>query len=449
MKNLLGQILFFFFSIVCLPALAQTESSVLDKGVLSDVPLGFRYTPPDKMFDETDSARESVRSRAAALHTTNVFDVLLSLGFGDDTGPEWFSVGVETFPRSKISITDASAAEARINVLAGGARATLVGSPRVMTVAGQAFSVSEFEQSEPPLLKHARVYTTIRGDRFVTFSFSANSAAKIEPIAESMRSLEFSGQTSSYLGFDRNDYPGDEALAELRKAFDYTGYWLNNPPGSASNTWAGKRGKVEAAGFGFLVLFNGRLYAELKSVDGAAKLGLSDARSAVSSARRDGFPGSTIIFLDQEQGGRMLPEQKAYIFAWVDEVVRSGFRAGVYCSGMAGTDKDRVVTAEDIHRNAGNRDITYWVTNDACPPAPGCVAPRRPPQANVSGISFAEVWQFAQSPRRKDVAITCSEYDADGNCYAPASGKARRLPIDLNSANSPDPSHGRRSDKTE
>ncbi len=397
------------------------------------------------MFDETDSARESIRSRAAALHTSSVFDVLLSLGFGDDTEREWFSVGVETFPRSKISITDSSAAKAKINILAAGARASLAGTPRETTIAGQVFTVSEFEQSEPPLLKHARVYTTIRGDKFVTFSFSANSAAKIDPIAESMQSLEFSGTMSSYLGFDRNEYPGDDALRELRKVFDYTGYWLNNSPGSASNMWAGKREKVEGAGFGFLVLFNGRLYAELKSVDGATKLGQSDGRSAVTAAKREGFPASTIIFLDQEQGGRMLTEQKAYIFAWVDEVVRSGYRAGVYCSGMRGTDKDRVITAENIHQNAGNRDITYWVTNDACPPAPGCVATTRPPQSSVSGMSFAEIWQFAQSPRRKDVAASCSGYDTDENCYAPGSGAAKRFHVDLNSASSADPSHGRSS----
>ncbi len=50
------------------------------------------------------------------------------------------------------------------------------------------------------------------------------------------------GQDSGqpYLGFDRNDYPGDEALAALRKSFDYVGYWLNNPPGETGDSWAGK-----------------------------------------------------------------------------------------------------------------------------------------------------------------------------------------------------------------
>ena len=67
-----------------------------------------------------------------------------------------------------------------------------------------------------------------------------------------------------------------------------------------------------------MVHFKGRLFNELKSVSYASKLGKSDARMAAAATRKEGFPAHTIIFLDQEQGGRMLPEHKAYIYAWVD-----------------------------------------------------------------------------------------------------------------------------------
>jgi hypothetical protein len=59
-------------------------------------------------------------------------------------------------------------------------------------------------------------------------------------------------QTGSYLGFDRNTYPGDANLKALHQTFSYTGYWLNNPPGERTNTWTGHRAAVESAGFGFL-----------------------------------------------------------------------------------------------------------------------------------------------------------------------------------------------------
>ena len=88
---------------------------------------------------------------------------------------------------------------------------------------------------------------------------------------------------STYLGFDRNTYPGDANLKALHQTFSYTGYWLNNPPGERTNTWHGHRAAVESAGFGFLVLFNGRVYAELRSVAHAKKVGASDAQAATAA----------------------------------------------------------------------------------------------------------------------------------------------------------------------
>ncbi len=257
---------------------------------------------------------------------------------------------------------------------------------------------------------------------------------------------EASAAQAAYLGFDRNNYPGDANLKVLRQTFSFTGYWLNAPPSAKTNTWSGKRKKLQSAGFGFLVLFNGRLFNELKTVSNAGKLGASDARSAVTAARREGFPGETVIFLDQEQGGRMLPEQKAYIYAWVDGVVAAGFRAGIYCSGISAEKEggENIVTANDIRQNAAGRKIVFWVTNDACPPSPGCAFPKKPPSPAESGIGFADVWQYAQSPKRKDVAAACpANYNPDGNCYPPGIETAKRLHVDVDSATTPDPSQGR------
>jgi hypothetical protein len=255
-----------------------------------------------------------------------------------------------------------------------------------------------------------------------------------------------SASARAYLGFDRNDYPGDAGLKVLRRSFAYSGYWLNPPPGAKSNTWAGKRRKLEAAGFGFLVLFNGRRYSEIRANGDAARLGAGDAAAAVAAARREGFARATVIFLDQEEGGRLLPEQRAYLHAWVDGVSAAGFRAGVYCSGMPAQEGgSTVVTAEDIRQNAAGRKIVYWVSNDACPPSPGCAFPRRPPAPAASGVDFAEIWQFAQSPRRKAVAASCpANYAPDGNCYPPGVRPGEELHVDLDTATSPDPSEGRR-----
>lgn len=251
---------------------------------------------------------------------------------------------------------------------------------------------------------------------------------------------------ATYLGFDRNDYPGDANLKILRQTFFYSGYWLNRPPGSKTNSWIGKRKTLQAAGFGFLVLFNGRTYEEIKHAGDASKLGKSDAAAAVRSARVEGFPPQTVIFLDQEQGGRLLPEQRAYLHAWIDTVNSAHFEAGVYCSGIAGREGAGVsiVTADDIRKNAAGRQITYWVVNDSCPPSPGCTVSGKDLSPATSGISFADIWQFAQSPKRPDFAGGCpANYNKDGNCYPPGVDPALRLHVDLDVSTSADPSHGR------
>jgi len=267
------------------------------------------------------------------------------------------------------------------------------------------------------------------------------SGSKAYPRAEKAEA----GSHAAYLGFDRNEYPGEANLASLRRTFSFAGYWLNVPPGATNNTWVGKRNAIKEAGFGFLVLFNGRLDTELRKAGDASALGRSDAATAIASARREGFPEGTLIFLDQEEGGRMLPEQKAYLYSWVDRVNAGGFRAGIYCSGIAapGGSGITVITAEDIRQNAGARKIAYWVTNDACPPSPGCAFPRHAPSPSQSGVTFADAWQFTQSPKRRDVAAGCrANYASDGNCYPP--GLARqKLFVDLDSASSADPSAGR------
>ncbi len=251
----------------------------------------------------------------------------------------------------------------------------------------------------------------------------------------------------TYLGFDANDYPGDAVLPALKETFSFAGYWLNSPPGAKSNLWTGKREMILKNGFGFLVLFNGRTESQLKPLV-AAELGVSDAELAVKSAQHEGFPARTIIFLDQEEGGRMLPVQIEYLVAWIQHVNSSGFSAGVYCSGMKVKEEKGqfIVTADDIH--ARTEAKSFFVYNDACPPSPGCLYLKNPPSPSASGVAYASVWQFAQSPRRREFTKSCSStYDLDGSCYPPASEGAaanpRSILLDLDSATSPDPSKGR------
>ncbi len=260
-----------------------------------------------------------------------------------------------------------------------------------------------------------------------------------------------------YLGFDRNTYPGDEALPILRKTFSFAGYWLSPPPGEKTNSWQGKRELLRSQGFGFLVLFRGPLISELQSIWSesrfnrtdrlearAEKKGTADANQAASSAKKEGFPSRTVISLDIEEGGRLPAVYHVYLRAWVDQLTGAGYRAGVYCSGIPVSEGRgaTIITADDIRNNIGSRDLIYWIYNDACLPSPGCTFPQDPPAPSKSGISYAAVWQFAQSPRRKEFTARCpAKYAPDGNCYAPGD-TAHKWFLDVNTATSADPSDG-------
>ena len=259
-------------------------------------------------------------------------------------------------------------------------------------------------------------------------------------------SLPAQQQPRTYAGFDRNLYPGDDTLAALRRTFAFTGYWLNRPPGETNNTWTGKRELLLRHGFGFAVLFNGHIQKELQAAQHPpAQLGAEEATLAIAAAKHEGFPPRTILFLDLEEGGRLLPEQAAYLFAWMDGVTAGGYRAGVYCSGIPVPDgpHQTITTAQDITSRKGSRHVALWVANDVCPPAPGCTIPPRLPSAITSGTGTAILWQYAQSPRRKQFAASCPGYSMqDNECYAPAKSIPPNLFLDLNTATSPDPSSG-------
>jgi len=258
-----------------------------------------------------------------------------------------------------------------------------------------------------------------------------------------------------YLGFDRNDYPGDQTLATFRQHFDFVGYWITNPPEETANSWTGKRALLLSHGFGFLVLANGRLDAQIlaqqKRHKSPAALGREDAFAAIAAATREGFPPHTILFLDQEEGGRLLPEQAEYFFGWTETVAASSFRPGSYLSGQPVDEGhgQTITTAKDIQQQIAAKHlhpVTLFVYQDACPPSNGCTL--TPPPVTASGTPGAEIWQYAQSPRRPEVTRACAKtFARDGNCYLPGSSPADKtfntLHLDLSVATTPDPSHGK------
>jgi hypothetical protein len=242
-----------------------------------------------------------------------------------------------------------------------------------------------------------------------------------------------------FLGFDRNIYPGDDALPILRKTFAFAGFWVGPPPGEKTNTWQGKRELMKSLGFGLAALYRARALNEVKKDAAAKQKAVIDAKAAAAGAKAEGFAPNSVIFLDIEDGGRLPPTFHTYLRAWADELNRAGYRPGVYCSAIPNKTDQNIRTADDIRDHMGGRELVYWVYNDVCPPAPGCVASKTP-HVRGGGVPYAAIWQYVQSPRRKEFTGKCAAtYNADGNCYAPGD-TAHAWFLDLNSAKSADPS---------
>jgi len=246
----------------------------------------------------------------------------------------------------------------------------------------------------------------------------------------------------TYLGFDSNEYPGDDALPSLRKTFSFTSYWLGPPPDEKRSSWQGKRALLQSLGFGFAVLFNGPAGRTLRNSHDARQKAARDAQSAARLAEEEGFAKGAVIFLDIEEGGRLPAPYHEYLQAWSDGLEKAGYRAGVYCSAIPVDEGHgmHITTAQDIQAHVVSPGLVYWVYNDACPPSPGCAFPQTAPPPATSGFSAATVWQYAQSPRRKEFTARCaSSYAPDGNCYAPVDAQHRWF-LDANVATTPDPS---------
>ena len=271
-------------------------------------------------------------------------------------------------------------------------------------------------------------------------------AAQPEPAASAEASA--GSGSGGYVGFDRNEYPGDGTMAGMKKQFAFVGYWLTVPPGAMFNQWVGKRELLKQQGWGFLLLANGRFEAEIKKAQKAgtapADLGRKDAAVAVAAAKSEGFPKRAIVFLDQEEGGRLTDVQAAYLLAWTEAVAASDYRPGVYASGQKTQDDPGVWidTVEDIRdrvKKGGLHEVAIFDAQDQCGPAPGCTLKAKP--LAEAGEPDVIAWQYSQSPRRPEITKSCAKtYASDGNCYAAGFPKVF---LDMDVARSGDPSEGR------
>jgi hypothetical protein len=174
----------------------QTSNSAQQRAsqneVVSVSSLGFHYTPPAGLTDKTTPECKELRTRAIS-YATKAAQLLLDMSSNDaDTSPAWHQVWLFIFPRAALASLSDAVAERKINTALAGPHAGPIGEPRTITIGGHSFLLSEFEQKEPPLIKQAKIYTTICKTQLVSFVFVANSAEPMKSLEGSLKSLAFS-----------------------------------------------------------------------------------------------------------------------------------------------------------------------------------------------------------------------------------------------------------------
>jgi len=137
---------------------------------------------------------------------------------------------------------------------------------------------------------------------------------------------------ASINGFDCYSYPGDTAVKWLREhaQFRVIGFYLSHSPSKLDKTWtSGVRATLAAAAWGFLPTYVGlqKGSANLSSANGTAH-----GKAAAHLMSTAGFPSSSVVYLDLEDGDTPTGGYAAYIESWISAVKGADFTPGIYCS---------------------------------------------------------------------------------------------------------------------
>jgi hypothetical protein len=235
-------------------------------------------------------------------------------------------------------------------------------------------------------------------------------------------------------GFDTRDYPGDAAMRRWFEASPYrwVGYYLPSPCFTGAS-WTGRRSPLAQIGWGFAVLYVGEQDwsamraapgdtvavaepgARCASVNLTAENGAAHAEAAESAAAADGFQQGTVIFLNVERVERVSPALAAYVRSWSSTMLERGrYTPGLYAHDHNAAELYAIVAEEFARRGRVERP-RLWVARQA-----GFDPARSPAE---SGHPMASVWQGRFDVRETWDGIT--------------------LNIDVNVADSADPSRGR------
>ena len=219
---------------------------------------------------------------------------------------------------------------------------------------------------------------------------------------------------TGFAGFDRSDYPGKAAMDWLKANTNlrWCGFYLAPAPSHPNTSWM-DADDADFEGWGFAPIYLGQEVIGPGRHNVTAAQGAIDGADAAALMLKSGFDHGAFVYLDLENGPPFTTAQREYVGAWCDAVVASGFGAGVYCSFLF------AAQVKALRPNA--RIWAFHVRTVSQHSVGGAAFPN--PDPSTSGFFGADLWQL------DDEAII--------HCAAMPSGS---MIVDLNSANSADPS---------
>ena len=220
---------------------------------------------------------------------------------------------------------------------------------------------------------------------------------------------------ATHAGFDRLQYPGDDAMRDLwaHTNLAWTGFYLAPAPSQGYTGWMDKAQFLRDMGWGLAPIYVGQQWTGGPgSHTLTAAQGTTDASNAVQLADTAGIGSDSVIYLDIEIGGRLPQSYLDYVNAWFAGIRQSTYRPGTYCSFLDTPTQLR----------AANPDVVFWVfninhfTSSQFLDTDGSF---RAPAVGGSGCDFAVAWQFIQGasgvriPHDDGTSTPMSPFDFD------------------------------------
>lgn len=137
-----------------------------------------------------------------------------------------------------------------------------------------------------------------------------------------------------FLGFDTDQYPGDDMMVRLRTRFAFTGFYLAPAPSHGDAGWMGKLSFLKDQHYGFLPTYVGQELVGPGRHNVTAGQGAIDGADAANLALKAGFGMGSYVYLDLENGPPFTSAEGGYVKAFRNALGAGGYALGIYGSHL-------------------------------------------------------------------------------------------------------------------